>query len=414
MISSSKKLANLPPYLFTRVKALTTEAMANKLDVIDLGMGNPDLPTPPHIIERLVDTVQNHPRTHRYPQAKGTPKFRRAVAGWMKKRFDVELDPDKEVISLVGSKEGIAHLCNAYMNPGDYALVPSPAYPVHFNGAILAGGRVHYIPLTEKNKYLPDYGSIPKKVLEKAKILFLNYPNNPTAAVVEDDSFFRETVKFAKKHNILVVYDNPYCEITFDGYVAPSFLQTPGAYDVALEFYSFSKTYNMAGWRIGWACGKQALLAPLEKFKSFVDYGVPTFLQMAAVVALEGSQDCVKDIVKVYERRRNYFVDALNKIGWPVAKPKATMYVWAAIPERFKSMGSLDFAEKLIRETGIAVAPGVGFGKEGDGYVRFALVTHDNRFYDAVLRLKELLKTGYGPWHKGPESRAARAAGKQR
>jgi len=394
MVNCAKTLERLPPYIFTRIKALTAEAFARKQDVIDLGMGNPDMPTPPHIIERLVDTVQNHIRTHRYPQAKGMPKYRRAVTRYMDRRFGVKLDPEKEVLSLIGSKEGIAHLCAAYLDPGDYALVPVPAYPVHLNGVILAGGNVHALPITEKNSYLPDYGKIPKKVLERSKILFLNYPNNPTTAVVEDEGFLRETVAFAKKHDILVAYDNPYCEITFDGYRAPSFFEIPGARDVGLEFHSFSKTYNMAGWRIGWACGKQSLLGPLEKFKAFVDYGVPTFLQLAAVAALDGPQDCVKDMVELYRRRRDYFVAGLNKLGWPVALPKATMYVWAKIPKPYEKMDSLSFAEALIRETGIAVSPGVGFGEHGEGYVRFALVTHDDRFYDALLRLRKFLKKG--------------------
>lgn len=411
MVKCAEKLERLPPYLFTRVKALTAEAFARKLDVIDLGMGNPDQPTPPHIIERLLDTVKNHPRTHRYPQAKGMPRFRRAVANHMDRRFGVKIDPEKEVISLVGSKEGIAHLCSAYLDPGDVALVPSPAYPVHFNGVILAGGRVQTIPLSAETGFLPDYGKIPKKALAKAKILFLNYPNNPTTAVVEDDAFYRETVRFAKKHDILVAYDNPYCDITFDGYRAPSFFETPGARDVALEFHSFSKTYNMAGWRIGWVCGKRELIAPLEKFKSFVDYGVPTFLQLAGVAALEGSQDCVKQICETYRRRRDYFVKELAKAGWDVPLPKATMYLWAPLPKPFRAMGAMAFAEKLILETGIAVAPGVGFGEEGEGYVRFALVTHDNRFYDAALRIKKFLRK-YGPPPKeGRESgRRARPA----
>ncbi|MGQ0644003.1 MAG: LL-diaminopimelate aminotransferase [Elusimicrobiota bacterium] len=394
MPDCAKKLEELPPYIFTRIKQLASEAAAKKLDIIDLGMGNPDMPTPSHIVERVADTVKNHPRTHRYPQAKGMPKFRKAVAKYMDRRFGVTVDPDKEVLALVGSKEGIAHLCAAYLDPGDVALVPVPAYPVHFNGVLLAGGKVQPVPLTAENGYLPEYGKIPKAALDRAKILFLNYPNNPTTAVVEDPAFFVETVRFAKKHDILVAYDNPYCELTFDGYRAPSFLETPGARDVALEFHSFSKTYNMAGWRIGWACGKSSLLAPLEKFKAFVDYGVPTFLQLAGVVALEGPQDCVKEMVEIYRKRRDYFVAGLRKLGWDVALPRATMYVWARIPEPFRALGSLRFAEKLIRETGIVVSPGAGFGEEGEGYVRFSLVTHDNRFYDALLRLRKFQKKG--------------------
>jgi len=392
MIKSSKKLDHLPPYLFSRIKKLTAEAHSRKLDVIDLGMGNPDLPTAPHIVDRLVDSVKNHARTHRYPQAKGMPRYRRAVSQFMNRRFGVSLNPDKEIIALIGSKEGIAHLCAAYLNPGDVALVPVPTYPVHFNGVILAGGRVHPLVLKEENGFLPDYGKIPKKVLDRAKILFLNYPNNPTAAVVEDNCFLRETVQFAKKHSLLVAYDNPYCEITFDNYVAPSFLEIPGARDVGLEFHSFSKTYNMAGWRIGWVCGHEKLVGPLEKFKSFVDYGAPTFIQLAAALALEGPQNCVRETVEIYRTRRNYFVTELNKMGWTVPMPKATMYVWARLPEKLRSMGSLVFAEKLVRETGVAVAPGVGFGEEGEGYIRMALVTHNNRFYDAVLRIRKFLK----------------------
>lgn len=392
MIKCSQKLDQLPPYIFTRIKALAAEAHAQRLDVIDLGMGNPDLPTPPHVVDRLIDSVKNHPRTHRYPQAKGMLRYRKAVTGYMKSRFGVDLNPEENVLALIGSKEGIAHLCQAYMDPGDIALVPVPSYPVHSNGVILAGGQIHYMPLKAENKFLPDYSRIPADVLKKAKLMFLNYPNNPTAAVVEDPAFYAETVAFAQKHGILVAYDNPYCEITFDGYVAPSFLSVPGASEVALEFHSFSKTYNMAGWRIGWACGKKSLLAPLEKYKAFVDYGVPSFMQLAAAAALEGPQDCVKQVVDTYRRRRDYFVGELNKMGWPVPLPKATMYVWAPLPEAWKSRGSLAFAEGLIKETGVVVTPGVGFGPEAEGYVRMALVTHDDRFYDAILRIKKFLR----------------------
>ena len=394
MVECSKKLDALPPYIFTRIKALAAEAYAKRLDVIDLGMGNPDVPTPPHIVERLVDTVKNHPRTHRYPQAKGMPKFRKAVTKYMQRRFGVELNPDENVLALVGSKEGIAHLCAAYLDAGDYALVPVPSYPVHSNGVLLAGGKIHYMPLTPAGGYLPDFGKIPAAVLKKTKLMFLSYPNNPTAAVVEDPAFYKEVVRFAKKHDILVAYDNPYCEITFDGYRAPSFLETPGAREVALEFQSFSKTYNMAGWRIGWACGEKSLLAPLEKFKAFVDYGVPSFLQLAAVAALDGPQDCVQDMVKTYQRRRDYFVKELNKIGWAVPLPKATMYIWAPVPESYAAKGSLAFCEDVVRETGVVMTPGVGFGPEAEGFVRMSLVTHDDRFYDAALRLRKFLKKG--------------------
>lgn len=391
MNTCSKKLQNLPPYIFSRINVLKAEAYQKKLDVIDLGMGNPDHPTPPHIIERLCETVREHPRTHRYPQAKGMPKFRTTVTDWFSKRFGVDLNPDKEVLCLIGSKEGIAHLCMAFLNPGEIALVGNPGYPVHFNGVYLAGGKVHYVPLKAKNNYLPDLNAIPEKIARKAKLLLINYPNNPTTAIVEDLSFFEEVVKFAKKYDIIVVHDNAYSEITFDGYVAPSFLQVPGAKDVGLEFFSFSKTYNMAGWRVGFVVGNEKFLAPLEKFKSFLDYGVPTFVQLAAVCALKSSQDCVKETVLSYQKRRDYMIEGLAKLGWNVPKPKATMYLWAELPEAFKKMGSLAFTEQLIQETGIAISPGVGFGPHGEGYVRFSLVTHDKRFHDVLLRLKKFL-----------------------
>lgn len=388
----SKKLDKLPPYIFSKINLLKKEAYLKKLDVIDLGMGNPDIPTPDFIINRLIDTVKNHPGTHRYPQAKGMPKLRHAICDWYKKRFDVELNPDNEALVLIGSKEGIAHMCMAYLDPGDIALVANPAYPVHLNGVILAGGKIHDMPITAENRWLPDLTKIPEKVARKAKLMFLNYPNNPTSATVDDLSFFKEVVQFAKKYDIIVCHDNAYSEITFNGYVAPSFLQTPGAKDVGVEFYSLSKTYNMAGWRVGFCLGNSKIIAPLEKFKSFVDYGVPTFLQLAAVTALNASCDVMKKTLEEYKKRSDKFCDGLNKLGFIVEKPKATMYLWAKLPEKFKKAGSLKFSEDLIKTTGVACSPGTGFGKYGEGYVRFALVTHFNRFHDALLRLKKFVK----------------------
>ena len=388
----SKKLQELPPYFLSKINALKLEAYAKKLDVIDLGMGNPDLPTPPHIIERLSETIREHPRTHRYPQAKGMPKFRSAVSEWFKNRFDVEINPDKEALALIGSKEGIAHLCMAFLNPDDIALVGNPGYPVHFNGVYLSGAKVHYVPLDPKNNYLPDLKAIPPEIANKAKLLFLNYPNNPTTAVVEGLSFFKEVVEFAQKYNILVVHDNAYSEITFDGYQAPSFMQVPGAKEIGIEFFSFSKTYNMAGWRVGFAVGGEKLIYPLEKLKSFLDYGVPSFVQLAAIWALKSPQDCVKHTVQTYQTRRDFMVTGMKKMGWDIATPKATMYLWAEIPEKFKKEGSLTFAENLLKETGIVVAPGVGFGPYGEGFIRMALVTHDKRFHDVLIRLKKFIQ----------------------
>lgn len=386
----SDRLNRLPPYLFTKITQLKKEAYANKLDVIDLGMGNPDQPTPTPVVERLCDTVRHHPNTHRYPQAKGIPKFRRSIADWMRRRFGVELDADREVTALIGSKEGIAHLAMAVLNPGETVLVGDPAYPAHFNGVILAGGDVYSIPLRPENQYLPELEKIPEAVVRRSKLLFLNYPNNPTAAVVPDKSVFKDWVRFAKKYDLIVCHDNAYSEVTFDGYVAPSFLEVEGAKDVGLEVHSCSKSYNMAGWRIGWMCGNARIIAAVEKFKSFLDYGAPTFVQLSAVAAMDGWPDNVRQVSAVYQRRRDMMVDGLNKIGWTMAKPQATMYLWIRLPEVCQSMGSLAFAEKLLRETGVAVAPGVGFGAGGEGFIRMALVTHDKRFHDVLLRLKKM------------------------
>jgi LL-diaminopimelate aminotransferase len=399
----SKRLTQLPPYLFTRINQLKKEAYDKKLDVIDLGMGNPDQPTPAPIVKRLADTVENHPRTHRYPQAKGMPKFRKTVAAWMEKRFGVNLDSEKEVLALVGSKEGIAHLAMAVLNPGETVLVGDPAYPAHFNGVILAGGEVHSIPLRPENNYLPELEKIPEKIARQSKLLFLNYPNNPTAAVIEDKAVFRDWVRFAKKYDLIVCHDNAYSELNFDGYVAPSFLEVEGAKDVGIEVHSFSKTYNMAGWRIGWMCGNPKIVGAVEKFKSFLDYGVASFIQLSGVAALEHWPAIVTPTVETYQRRRNEMIDGMAKIGWVVPKPKATMYIWAPLPEKFKEMGSMAFAEKLLLETGVVVSPGVGFGAGGEGYVRISLVTHDNRFHDALLRFKKIL-SGVKPKVKATEA----------
>lgn len=397
MFEPSKKLSQLPPYLFSQINKLKQEAFKKNLDVIDLTMGNPDLPTPEEIVDQFCHTVKTHPRTHRYPQAKGMPKFRKAVCDWYDQRFGVQLDPEKEALALVGSKEGVAHLCMAFLNPGEGVLVPNPGYPVYYNGVILSGGEVLDLPLLPENQYLPDLTKIPTKVLRQAKIIFLNYPNNPTTAVIEDLEFFKEVVRFAKKNEIIVCHDNAYSEITFDGYRAPSFLEVPGAKDIGVEFHSCSKSYCMAGWRIGYVVGNEKIIAALEKFKSFLDYGVFTAIQLAAVTALNSGQKYIKTTVETYQRRRDKFVQGLKRIGWPVSLPKATMYVWAALPPGFEAMGSLKFSESLIKETGIAIAPGIGFGTHGEGYVRMALVTHDNRFHDALLRLKKFLKNSRPP-----------------
>ncbi|MEA3505997.1 MAG: LL-diaminopimelate aminotransferase, partial [Elusimicrobiota bacterium] len=381
-VEPARKLKELPPYLFGAIDVLKQEARSNNLDVIDLGMGNPDIETPLHIVERLCDTVKNHPKTHRYPQAKGMPKFRRAVADWYKRKFNVALNPENEVLALVGSKEGVAHVCMAYLDPGDTALVTNPCYPVHRNGIILAGGEPYDMPISKENDYIPDLRKIPREVADKAKIMFINYPNNPTAGVVEDTKFFEEVVEFALEHNIVVCQDFAYSEIVYDGYRPPSFMEVPGAKEVGMEFHSLSKTYNMAGWRVGYCVGGSKLIKPLEKMKSYLDYGVFTAIQLSAVKALEGPDKCIKDTVREYRRRQKKLVDGFNKIGWEAKLPRATMYLWMELPEKFRDMNSLEFAELLIEKTGIAVAPGIGFGAYGEGYVRMAVVTHFQRFHD--------------------------------
>jgi len=394
MVKCADKIQKLPPYLFGAINVLKEAAYARKQDVIDLGMGNPDLPTAHHIVDRMCETLQHYPKTYRYPQAKGLPKFRKTVAAWYKKRFGVDLNYEDEVLALIGSKEGLFHMCAAYLNPGDMAMVPNPTYLVHRNGVILSGGQVYDLPLFEENSFLPDLDRVPHEVADRAKLLIISYPNNPTSAVVDGLDFFKKAVAFAKKHDIIICHDFAYSDIVFDGYEAPSILEVPGAKDVAVEFHSFSKTYNMAGWRLGWACGNADILRPLERLKSYIDFGVFMAVQLAGVIALTGPQKNVRDTVAEYQRRRNRFVEGLNKLGWEVPLPRATMYVWARLPENFRSMSSLQFAELLIQKTGIVVSPGSGFGSYGEGYVRMALVTHYNRFHDALLRLKKFLKEG--------------------
>ncbi|MCS7230626.1 MAG: aminotransferase class I/II-fold pyridoxal phosphate-dependent enzyme [Elusimicrobiota bacterium] len=392
-ILSSKKLEKLPPYLFSKINKLKLEAYKKNLDVIDLSMGNPDIPPDKEIIKRLCETVLEHPKTHRYPQAKGMPKFRNTVAEWFLKRFGVKLDPEKEVLALIGSKEGVGHLCMAFLNSKDYTLIPDPSYPVYYNATILAGGIPYLFKILPENGYLPDFGKIPQRIIEKAKILFLNYPNNPTTAVVEDESFLKDAIKFAKKNNLILCYDNAYSEITFDGYVAPSILQFEGAKDIAVEFHSFSKTFCMAGWRVGFVVGNEYIISQLEKFKSFIDYGVPTFIQLSAVKALLDYDRIVPEIKKLYQTRRDIMIKEFKKIGWVIEPPKGSMYLWCKLPEKItKEVGSLKFAEKLLVETGVAVAPGEGFGPNGEGYIRLALVTANNRFHDAALRFKKVFK----------------------
>ena len=376
------RMSNLPPYLFARIDEMKAEQQKKGTDIIDLGVGDPDLPTPDHIVSSLCEAAQN-PDNHHYPSYAGMPEYRNAVAGWYKKRFGVSLDAGKEVIALMGSKDGIAHIAEAFVNPGDYVLAPSPGYPVYRTGTLFAEGRVHEMPLTRENNFVPVLEKIPKRVVKAAKLMFINYPNNPTAAVAPRD-FYREVVDFAREHNIAVVSDNAYSEIAYDGYRAPSFLETKGAMDVGIEMHSLSKTYNMTGWRIGMAVGNAEILSGLGRVKTNVDSGVFNAVQHAAITALTGPQDCVRNACAIYQERRDVLIAGLRNVGFDVPSPKATFYVWLPVQD------CMAFAAKLLSKAGIVVTPGVGFGSSGEGYVRFALTRPAPRINEAIERMRGL------------------------
>jgi len=376
------RMNNLPPYLFARIDEMKAQQQKKGTDIIDLGVGDPDLPTPDHIVASLCEAAQN-PENHHYPSYAGMPEYRSAVADWYQQRFGVSLDPQKEVIALMGSKDGIAHIAEAFVDPGDYVLTPSPGYPVYRTGTLFAEGKVHEMPLTEKNNFVPVLEEIPEKVAKAAKLMFINYPNNPTAAVAPD-GFYREVVDFASDHGIVVVSDNAYSEIAYDGYRAPSFLEIKGAMEVGIEMHSLSKTYNMTGWRIGMAVGNEEILAGLGRVKTNVDSGVFNAVQRAAITALSGPQDCVKNACATYQERRDVLVAGLRSLGFEVAAPQATFYIWMPVQD------CMAFAAKLLSETGIVVTPGVGFGPGGEGYVRFALTRPVARINEAVERMRGL------------------------
>jgi len=386
----SKKLSGLPPYLFVKLAALRRQAEAAGLPVIDLGQGSPDLPSPRHVVAAL-QAAAAEPWTHRYPPSSGLPELRQAVAAWYGRRFGVTLHPDKEVVPLIGSKEGIAHLLMALLDTGQGVLVPNPCYPVHYNGPILAGGKVHLMPLKEENGFLPDLSRVPAAKARGAKVLLLNYPNNPTGAVLEGTGFLKEALAFSRRYGCLVAYDNAYSELTFDGYQAPSILQIPGAKARAVEFHSFSKTYSMAGWRIGFAVGNAQALEQLSKFKGFLDYGIPAFIQKAATAALNGPQDYVAESRRIYQSRRDALVQALAEAGWDVPPCRAGMYLWGKIPAKAAKKGSLAFVTRLILEYGVVISPGVGFGPCGEGYARFSLIAPEEKLREAARRIGRFL-----------------------
>jgi alanine-synthesizing transaminase len=384
------RIERLPPYVFNVIGEMRQKARAAGEDVIDFSMGNPDQPTPDHIVKKLVETA-NREDTHRYSQSKGIPRLRRAMANWYKTRYDVDLDAETEVITTIGSKEGLAHLAMATLGPGDAVLVPNPAYPIHPYGFVIAGADIRHVPLLPEEDFFGELVKTIETSWPRPKMLVLNFPANPTAMCVELD-FFEKVVEIAREHDIWVVQDLAYADIVFDSYVAPSILQVEGAKDIAVEFFSLSKSYNVPGWRVGFAAGNKELIGALARIKSYLDYGTFTPIQVAAIAALEGDQTCVNEIRDMYQSRRDVLCEGLNALGWPVEKPKATMFVWAKIPEQYHDMGSLEFAKKLIRDANVAVSPGIGFGQYGDDHVRFALIENEHRTRQALRNIKRLFR----------------------
>ena len=383
------RIKRLPPYVFAVVTELKSKMRRAGEDVIDLGMGNPDLPTPKHIVDKLVEAARN-PRNHRYSLSRGIPKLRAAMCAWYKRKYDVDLDPDTEAIATIGAKEGLSHLVLAILGPGDIALVPNPTYPIHAYSVVIADGDLRSVPLTPgDDDFFVRLEEAAKLAWPRARLLILSFPHNPTTRCV-DLPFFERVVAFAREHRLMVVHDFAYADLAFDGYRPPSFLEVPGARDVGVELVSLTKSYNMAGWRLAFACGNAGMIHALARIKSYLDYGVFQPIQIAGIIALEGDQSVVGDIVEVYRKRRDVLVDGLNKLGWTVPKPKGTMFVWAPIPEAFRGMGSLEFAKLLIQEAKVAVSPGIGFGEYGEGYVRFAVVENEQRIKQALRGLKHL------------------------
>ncbi len=383
MVEEALRIRQLPPYLFARIEKKIEEAREKGVDIISLGIGDPDRPTPQHIIDKLVEAAHN-PANHQYPSSVGMVSYRKAVADWYQQRFGVELEPKSEVVSLIGSKEGIAHIAFCYLDPGDVALVPDPGYPVYGIGTLLAGATPYLMPLKAENGFLPDLDAIPAGVAQKAKLLFINYPNNPTGAIA-DGAFYEKVIAFAQKYDIVVCHDAAYSELAYDGYRPPSFLEFKGAKEVGIEFNSCSKPYNMTGWRIGWAAGNARVIEALGRFKSNVDSGAFQAVQEAAIVALTGPQDCVAAMRQIYEERRDVLVEGLNAMGWNLAKPKATFYVWAPVP---KGYTSVSFAELVLEKAGVIVTPGNGYGQYGEGFFRLAMTVAKERIREAIDRMK--------------------------
>jgi alanine-synthesizing transaminase len=385
-----QRIKRLPPYVFNIVNDLKAKERAQGVDIIDFGMGNPDRPTPQHIVDKLIEVAQKG-TAHRYSVSKGIPRLRKAICGWYRQRFDVELDPDTQAIATIGSKEGLAHLALATMGPGDAVLVPNPAYPIHPYGFVLAGADVRHVPLVPGVDFFEELEKAIKTSWPKPKMLVLNFPGNPTTQCVELD-FFAKVVELARENKIWVVHDIAYADLVFDGYAAPSILQVPGATDIAVEFFTLSKSYNMPGWRVGFMCGNRELVSALGRIKSYLDYGTFTPIQVAAIAALEGPQDCVAEICETYRQRRDVLCKGLKDAGWAVEKPKGTMFVWAPIPEPYRHLGSLEFSKKLLLEAKVAVSPGIGFGEFGDDHVRFSLIENEHRTRQAMRGIRQMMR----------------------
>ena len=383
------RMKRLPPYVFSIVNELKAKARAQGEDIIDFGMGNPDQPTPQHIVDKLCEAARN-PKNHRYSVSRGITKLRGAIADWYRRRYGVEIDPETEAIVTIGAKEGISHLALAIVERGDVALVPSPTYPIHAYSIIIAAGDVRNVPLGPGIDFFEKLQEAYKSCWPPPKLLILSFPHNPTTQVV-DLQFFQRVVEFAKAHRLIVIHDLAYADLTFDGYQAPSFLQVPGARDVGVEFFSLSKSYNMPGWRVGFAVGNRQIIAALAQIKSYLDYGHFQPVQIASIIALNGPQDCVREIVATYKARRDVLVDGLNRLGWLCDKPLGTMFVWAKIPESYRPMGSLEFSKFLLDKAKVGVSPGIGFGDLGDEYVRFALVENQHRTRQALQGIKRAL-----------------------
>lgn len=383
---TASRIAGLPPYLFAEIDKKVAKKRAEGVDVISLGIGDPDTPTPERIVNRMAEAIRD-PKNHQYPSYIGAPRYREACAEWMNRRFGVSVDADEEVVALIGSKEGIAHIFLAFVDPGDYTLVPGAGYPVYTTGGILAGGRYHYMPMTEENGFLADFESVPADILAQSKMMFLSYPNNPTSAIATDD-YFDKAIEFAHKHDLLIIHDNAYSEIGYDGYIPSSFLERPGAKEVAIELFSMSKAYNMTGWRVAFACGNAEAIEALGRVKTNIDSGVFTAVQDAAIEAMLGPQDSIGQLIEMYTLRRDMVMSTLADIGLEAQTPKATIYVWVKVPEGYDSAG---FATHVLEKASVIVSPGNAYGPSGEGYVRITLTTPDHRLEEALARIRDSL-----------------------